>query len=351
MKRFYSEAASRRSSVGRLAIVAILSILVSALMLHGAVSAADGPPQAVGSPSLREASLPQQGPVCQSCHPGEYDLWKSSPHAGASLDPAFREQLAQAHNQQECLKCHTTGVETGNDGAMAGGVTCEACHGAYQPGHAVGDGSQPGSATMKLPAESSATCRTCHEAAFAGWEASKHAEKNIECFDCHLAHTQGLRTGSVDTLCVACHSDEGTQAAHSRHGISGVNCTSCHMSKQMTSTAAGDAGAQVLESSHSFAVASDVCAGCHGSTIHATGGARAPGNLSVSTTVDGPPQTVSAKDAAELRAEIDGLQQRLDSLRDAAVIGIGLAFGTGAFMGLVLALVAVGVRRRNRRAA
>jgi hypothetical protein len=196
------------ASLWRLAITPILLMLL-AFAVSGTASAAPA----------RQA----QEPECQSCHPGEYDVWKSSKHAGAGLDPVFQGQLAKAHNQEECLTCHTTGVETGSGKAMADGVTCPACHGTYQAGHFLRDGSQPTGTTMKLPVKSSATCRTCHKAAFAGWETSKHAEKKIECFDCHLAHTQGVRTGSVDTLCAACHSDRGTQAAHSRHGINGVN--------------------------------------------------------------------------------------------------------------------------------
>jgi hypothetical protein len=344
MKQSHPESGRRLAWGGRLAITPILLILLLAPTVGGTVSAAPAPSLRDAWQPPRDASRQAQGPECQSCHPGEYDVWKSSPHAGASLDPAFQEQLAKVHNQEQCLTCHTTGVQAGTGKAMADGVTCQACHGDYQAGH-------PARATMKLPVESSATCRTCHEAAFSGWEGSKHAEKKIECFDCHLSHTQGVRTGSVDTLCAACHSDQGTKAAHSRHGINGVNCTSCHMSKQMTSTAAGDAGAQISASSHTFKVAADVCSQCHAGTIHATGGGKAPGNLQVSTGAGGQPPSVDDKTVAELRAQISGLQKRLASLRDASVIGIGLAFGVGGFMGLVVGLVGVGIWRRNRRPA
>jgi hypothetical protein len=43
------------------------------------------------------------------------------------------------------------------------------------------------------------------------------------------------------------------------------------------------------------------------------------------------------------------LQQRLTALRDTAVIGIGLAFGVGGFMGLVVGLVGIGLWKRSRR--
>jgi hypothetical protein len=328
----------RRIFGGWLAIVPILLILLAMLVVGGTASAAPVPQE--------------QNPTCQSCHPDEYDVWKGSVHAGASLDPLFQEQLGKAHNQDECLTCQATGtvtseVQADSDKVMAEGVTCEACHGAYQAGH-------PAETTMKLPVESTATCRTCHEAAIAGWEKSKHSEKNIECFDCHLAHSQGLRTGSADKLCAACHSDQATEAAHSRHGINGVECTGCHMAKQMTSTAAGEAGAQISASSHSFLVAADVCSGCHASTIHTTaaGNTRAPGSLQVPaamTSAGVQPASTDEKAVAELRVQISELQNRITSLRNTAVIAIGLAVGVGGFMGLVVGLVGMGMWKRNRR--
>jgi hypothetical protein len=327
----------RRTIRGRLLIISVLLAFLLMLAVGGTVSAA---------PALQE-----QGPECQSCHAEEYDVWKNSVHAGASLDPLFQEQLAQAHNQDECLKCHASGsvsseVPADREHVLAEGVTCEACHGAYQAGH-------PAETTMKLPVESTATCRTCHEAAYAGWEKSKHSEKNIECFDCHLAHSQGVRTGSADKLCAACHSDQATQAAHSRHGINGVDCTSCHMAKQMTATAAGEAGAQVSASSHSFEVPADVCNKCHSDTTHATASSAlgSAGNLRVNEeSAEAQPASADEKAVAELRTQISELQKRLTSLRDTAVIGIGLEFGVCAFMGLVVGLVGVKVGKRSRRA-
>ena len=339
------ESERRRMSSAWLVIIPTLLLLVLLLVVGGIASAAP-----VSAPEAGPVAQ-EQDPACQSCHPDEYEVWRSSTHAGAGLDPAFQEQLAKAHSQEECLTCHTSGVQAGSGAVMADGVTCQACHGAYQAEHSLRDGSQPATATMKLPMESSATCRTCHEAAFSGWEKSTHSEKKIECFDCHVAHSQGVRTGSVDTLCAACHSDQGTQAAHSRHGISGVNCTSCHMAKQMTSTAAGDAGAQVSASSHSFQVAADVCNGCHGNTIHASGGGKAPGNLQVTAASAGALQSsIDEKAVAELRTRITELRRRLTSLRDAAVIGIGLAFGVGGFIGLLVGLVGMSLWKRSRRA-
>ena len=88
------------------------------------------------------------------------------------------------------------------------------------------------------------------------------------------SHTQGLRTGSAETLCAACHNNQQTQLKHSIHGIGGVDCGSCHMAKEQKNTAGGasTAGAEIEASSHSFSVPTDVCNRCHSNTIHPTGG-------------------------------------------------------------------------------
>ncbi len=181
-----------------------------------------------------------------------------------SWDPAFKDELLQSHDPSVCLPCHTTGFDKGTGEFHAEGVTCEACHGAYKEGH-------PKAETMQLPMEST-TCRTCHQTAFAQWEVSQHAEAKIDCYDCHQAHTQGLRLGSIEKLCSACHTDEQTDAAHSMHGISGVDCASCHMSEQMKDAADLTGGARTSMSNHTFAVASDVCTRCHTGAAHKSTG-------------------------------------------------------------------------------
>ncbi len=96
---------------------------------------------------------------------------------------------------------------------------------------------------------------------------SKQAgSKNVDCFDCHVAHSQGLRLEPAEKLCSACHTDEETKLSHEVHGISGINCVSCHMKPEKA--AQPDASGKTEMSSHSFLVASDVCAGCHSGSIH-----------------------------------------------------------------------------------
>lgn len=322
---------TRRSAARSwLVILPTLVILALVLLLTGTTSAAPAPSEPrVPSDHL---TFQHQQPLCQSCHPDEFTVWKDSVHANATLDPVFQEQLAKAANQDACLRCHTTGFDTGSGEFMSEGVTCEACHGPYKEGHPAGE-------TMELPIDAD-TCRMCHEAAFGDWEKSQHAGQKIDCFDCHQAHTQGLRTGSAETLCAACHNDEQTKLAHSVHGISGVECGSCHMAKQMTDTSVST-GARVSASSHTFTVPADVCNRCHSGATHPTGSAQIS---AAAQQLPGPamnidPSRQTTARVKELETEVTDLQDRLNSLRNVSVLSIGLALGVGGVFGLIAGVV------------
>jgi predicted CXXCH cytochrome family protein len=331
----------RLAAKGWVVVLPTLIILALALLLTQTTSAAPSPSHPrVTSDQL---TFQAQQPLCQSCHPNEYNVWKNSTHAQATLDPVFQEQLAKSQNQDACLKCHTTGFDTGSGKFMSEGVTCEACHGAYKEGHPAGQ-------TMALPIDAG-TCRMCHEAAFSEWEKSQHAAQNIKCFDCHQAHTQGVRTGSAETLCAACHNDEQTKLTHSVHGISGVDCVSCHMPKGMTDTAS-TSGMSISASSHSFTVPADVCNRCHSSTTHPAGNLliTAP-QTGVTGATDAKQQTTTAR-VKELESEVTDLEARANSLRNVAVISMGLALGVGAFFGLLVGVVGMSLwHARSRREA
>jgi hypothetical protein len=330
MKPVASKAMRAFARKGWLVVLPTMVILVLALVMTGTTSAASSDtPAAQPSVKLTQLLFQQQEPVCQSCHPEEYEQWKNTTHAKATLDPAFQEQLSKSHNQEACLACHTTGFDSASGHFSAEGVTCEACHGPYKEGH-------PKAETMQLPMESD-TCRMCHTNAFTEWETSQHAANNIDCYDCHKAHTQGLRIEPQEKLCAACHSDTQTEAAHSVHGISGVDCASCHMAPQMKETASAN-GVEVPMSNHSFAVASDVCVRCHSDSAHAAKTDQA--------LISSASQSTSAREAqqlelqtrrvAELEQQVNAQQKRIDDLRNIAIIGMALALGVGGFFGLVL---------------
>jgi hypothetical protein len=277
----------------------------------------------------------QQPPPCQTCHAEEYQAWQSTTHAKAAVDPAFQAELQKSHDQGTCLKCHTTGFDSGSGKFLAQGVTCEACHGAYKEGH-------PAKETMQLPMASD-TCRVCHQGTFDEWENSSHKEKGIECFDCHMAHTQGLRTGSEEKLCAACHADRQTQLSHATHGINGVDCASCHMSGE---TVAAAVGAQAPARSHSFKVASDACAKCHEQSIHA--GDQLPKLRTTVAELDTNQLQAKAELVPALQAEVNTQNARINSLRNVAVAGMGAAFGLGGFAGLLVGLVGMAFWQKRR---
>lgn len=277
-------------------LVVVPSILIVALILiFTPTTRAD-----TVAPARLTGVIPQTAkPVCESCHPEEYAAWKNTPHA------------------------------------VGAGASCESCHGPYKEGH-------PDKSTMQLPMASE-TCKTCHAATFTEWQASLHAGKNIECFDCHNAHTQGLRTGSEEKLCAACHSGRQTQVAHATHGINGVNCADCHMAPESNATTAGSAKpVQGAVRSHSFKVASDVCAKCHESTIHTS---NIVASLKTANVTNNQQQ---AGASPQLAAQVTSLQARIDSMRNASAVTMGLALGLGGFAGLIIGIAGtVLLQRRN----
>ncbi len=311
----------RRSARAWLPVLPTLIIAIVVLTLTSNAQAAP----VVQRVRLTELLFQTQEPLCQTCHVAEYEAWKNTTHAKATLDPVFQEQLSKTHNQEACLACHTTGFDSGSGEFMAEGVTCEACHGAHKEGH-------PKAETMQLPMESN-TCRLCHLTTFAQWETSQHAANRIDCFDCHQAHTQGLRLGSQEKLCAACHSDEKTRLSHSVHGITGVDCNGCHMTPQ-AGTVNHPTGSTTQISDHTFTVASDVCVRCHSSSIHST--TENPKTTASNAASTALAAELQSQRVAELEQALNAAQQRTTDLRNLAIVAMGLTLGVGGMIGLLL---------------
>ena len=93
---------------------------------------------------------------CGGCHTEQYEIWKQSPHARAY-------QVLDQHERKDarCYGCHTTGLETENNG-----VGCESCHG-------------PG----------------------------RHYAKMLVMRDPDLARAVGLQDPTLET-CVRCHTED-----------------------------------------------------------------------------------------------------------------------------------------------
>ncbi len=304
------------------------AILLAAVVLTGTSQAAPATDQAPTVPT--KLLFQEQQPLCKDCHPEQYAAWKGTAHANAVMDPVFQGELSKSKDQTACLACHTTGFDTGTGQFMAEGVTCEACHGAYKEGH-------PKAETMQLPMEST-TCRLCHQATFDNWETSAHGQKGVQCYSCHLPHSQSLRTGSEETLCAGCHQDRQTQFAHATHGINGLQCKTCHMADEMHNHgAAATTGIEVAN--HSFKVGSDVCAGCHQDTIHSS--AKLP-TLREAAAVQDPAQLkMQAAEVPALKEQVNKLQDSLVQQRKVSIMVMGLMLGGGGAVGLLLGVAAV----------
>ncbi len=281
-----------------LVLVPVAAILALVLALTAVTSPVNAAPSTQTSAPAANAGQQGGDSVCKACHQVESTAWEASTHAKV-------------------------------------GATCESCHGEYKQGH-------PNGETMTLPMESK-TCQTCHADVFKQWQTSQHGSKNVDCFDCHVAHSQGLRLEPAEKLCSACHTDEQTKLSHQVHGISGINCVSCHMKPQ--TTAAGGAK-QMAMSSHTFLVASDVCAGCHSGSIHSDASAQAQ---QVSAKAEQTVAQVAAQTQriGELEAQVNADQKRISDMTNIAVVSMGLMLGLGGAVGLV---VGVGVTALlNRR--
>lgn len=280
--------------------------------------------------TLTQLLFQEEQPLCGTCHPEQYDAWKDTAHAKAAMAPTFQEELKKSSDQAACLACHTTGFDSSSGEFMAEGVTCEACHGPYKEGH-------PKAETMLMPMESG-TCNVCHQTTFDNWEASLHGEKGVECYACHLPHSQSLRTGSEETLCAGCHADRQEQFSHATHGISGLECKTCHMADEFHSQGvAAMSGIEIAD--HSFKVGSGVCASCHQDTIHYSD--KLPALREAAAVQDPEQLRTQAALVPDLEAQVNQLQDSLLQQRKASLILMGLTLGGGGFAGLLLGIAGV----------
>lgn len=195
--------------------------------------------------------------TCAACHEDIYEEFNNSIHSKAYSNEAFQKSWEEHQKNPDCLACHTTGHKKGTAEYAEAGVNCEACHGAMSEGH-------PDTAKMPIPAGPE-MCQNCHKKTFQEWQLSKHAEKNIRCYDCHQVHAQGLRAGGGDQLCGSCHENRLTDFAHSTHHMEGLKCSTCHMPdyKSHGSMIEGTGA-----SAHTLSVGAEVCSRCHEDMVH-----------------------------------------------------------------------------------
>jgi hypothetical protein len=304
--------AQRLTSVA-LSLIALAG-MVTLLLLVTTAAFADAP-----------TPLQEDPGTCALCHQEEVQDWQASPHANAmsAMDPAA---LAECQENQgagcTCLSCHTSSFDPTAQTVPHESVACEACHGQFVEGH-------PENGEMKLAVDSS-VCSDCHTETHTSWEDTAHAQAGVQCIGCHRSHTQNLRLDD-EVLCTSCHRDRLLDSGHVAHITTGVNCIDCHTSP---ATMTGTDGQ--LVSSHTFAVATDSCASCHGQTFHedqAVAGQAAVLGAAVE------PALTQAAAAGEKPAQVVAAQADRRWLQGATALSFGLGIGFGAMVGIIFMLV------------
>jgi hypothetical protein len=238
-----------------------LALAVSLIVLAGTISltllwpaaslALEEQPPWNGVPAAPGAYQSPQG--CRQCHTSEFKDWSSTTHAQAAFDPIFQVYLQQTEKPGECFACHTTGYNATTGQFVLAGVTCEACHGPYRPGHP--------EESMTI-ARSEKLCGTCHANTLQEWSSSRHGQVGVTCVDCHEVHTQRTRVAAAtNALCAGCHENHTQDATHSVHSQAGVRCIDCHLARPGSQAQAAMKGHAVT--GHSFTVAASTCDACH----------------------------------------------------------------------------------------
>jgi hypothetical protein len=230
-----------------------------------------------------------------------------------------------------CLKCHTTAFDPVQGAYAHGGVTCEACHGAYVEDHA-------GSDLMTLTTDAS-LCQSCHIDTHDQWLGSPHAQANVPCTSCHQVHSQDLRLTDQE-LCDSCHRDGHQGPVHAAHVGRGANCVDCHLSTAYEPKVPEDADYELISvagrgivPSHDFTVSNtEACVVCH------TEGAGLQGAVH-SVTLN--------EQASRLALELDQTKEENRSLQTLSLVALGAGLGIGALLGVIFVL-AVGFVCRGR---
>ncbi len=265
---------------------------------------------------------------CAQCHENIHTAWQGTRHAQAFSAPIFQRDWTELGSQVSCLECHTTGydVETGRYAEQ--GVTCEACHGAFQPNHP--DAPMPITPNADL-------CGTCHKTTTDEWRASVHGQEGIQCQACHNPHSQTPKAATVTELCTTCHQDRGTSFTHSTHANAGLECSNCHM---YTSPRTNDPIQGLVPTGHTFTVGSDACIACHQDTVHTRNEiVKLSGEVAQLETVD----------TATLEQQVQTQSQQINDLKTQSSTRLYIGLVQGAIVGLLTGGAAAWVVSRGIR--
>jgi predicted CXXCH cytochrome family protein len=251
---------------------------------------------------------------CAQCHENIHTATMGTRHSQAFSSPIFQRDWTELSKQTSCLECHTTGFDPASGGYAEEGVTCEACHGPFQPTH-------PTTAMSITP--DADLCSKCHKTTTDEWHASKHSEAGVQCQACHNPHSQTPKADTVTALCTNCHKDRGESFTHSTHANAGLECSNCHM---YTAPRSGDPIQGLVPTGHTFSVGSEACIGCHQDTVHTRDEIiKLSGEVAESKTVS----------VDELEKTVQDQDETIGKLKTSASVRLYTGLIQGAIVGLV----------------
>jgi Cytochrome c554 and c-prime/Doubled CXXCH motif (Paired_CXXCH_1) len=265
---------------------------------------------------------------CAQCHENIHTEWQGTRHAQAFSAPIFQRDWSQLGNQVSCLECHTTGYDEETGRYAEAGVTCEACHGPFQPDH-------PESPMPITP--NADLCGTCHKTTTDEWRASVHGQEGIQCQACHDPHSQTPKASSVTALCTTCHQERGGSFTHSTHANAGLECSNCHMYTDPRTT---DPIQGLVPTGHTFSVGSDACIACHQDTVHTRDAiVKLTGEVAQLETVD----------TATLEQQVQTQSKQINDLKAQSTNRLYIGLAQGAIVGLLTGGAAAWVVSRGIR--
>ena len=263
-----------------------------------------------------QATQPQSyagSSACAMCHEDLHTEWMTTRHAQAFSAPIFQRDWTELGKQTSCLECHTTGFNAVTGAYAEEGVTCESCHGPFQPNH-------PAEPMPFTP--NAELCSQCHKGTVDEWLASPHAKANVQCQACHNPHNQTPMAATVTELCSNCHKERGDSFTHGTHASSGLECSNCHM---YTAPRTEDPIMGLAATGHTFSVGSDACVGCHQETVHTrneiiklTGEVEAAGKVDTASLE----QTIVKQEEDIANLEVQNSSRLYIGLVQGAIVGL-----------------------------
>lgn len=251
--------------------------------------------------------------ACAACHEEVHTDWTTTRHAQAFSSPIFQRDWSELSKQTSCLQCHTTGFNAQTGTYTEEGVTCESCHGPFQPNHPA----EP----MALEPDAE-LCSTCHKPTTDEWHASPHSGAGVQCQACHNPHSQTPKADSITELCTNCHKERGDSFTHSTHANAGLECSNCHM---YTPPRTDDPIGGLVPTGHTFSVGSEACIGCHQETVHTRDELVKLGGVVLPTpeiTVEDLQKTIAEKEEMITDLTVSSQSRLFTGLIQGAIIGL-----------------------------